>query len=121
MDKRTVVLGKPVVSRTETVQAYVDKVGHKNAVIGISAYYGILAYIIRLVRIRSKFIYYCIDYYIPSMARGRLDSVFVWLHIRVDRFLAEHADEVWDISQRINEGRWAHNHITTDSTIVPLA
>lgn len=120
MNRPTIVLGKKVVSRTEAVMGYVKKNGHKDAVIGISAFFGVCAWIIKLLRIRQRFIYYCIDYYIPEIAWGWPDSIFIWLHIKVDKFLTERADECWDISSCINEGRYRYGLYQANSIVVPL-
>ena len=114
---KSIVLGKKVVSRTETVRDWVEKSGHKDCVIGISAFYGVWAYLIRLLRIRKRFIYYCIDFYSYDIAWGWPDKVFIWLHIRVDRFLTFRADENWIISTRI---LLARDIPSPHFTIVPL-
>ena len=109
-----------MVSRTETIRDYARYRKHKNAVIGISAFFGVVAYIIRLLRIRKVFIYYCIDYYVPEIAKGWFDRVFIWWHIRVDRFLVHKADRNWVISERIAEARWWYGNFYSQAVVVPL-
>jgi len=119
MDKRTLVFGKPIVSRTEAVQNYVNLVKHKNAAIGISPFFGIKALACKVLRIRQRFIYYCIDYYDPLVYRSLFDRIFIPLFIWLDRFLCSKADELWDISTRIAEGRRKFAS-SFRSTVVPL-
>jgi len=120
MDKKSIVLGKKVVSRTETVRDWVDKTNHQDYVIGISAFFGVWAWLIKTLRIRKRFIYYCIDFYSYVTARGWFDRVFIWLHIRVDRWLALRADENWIISNRIGTARTEFGNFSFLCRIVPL-
>jgi glycosyltransferase involved in cell wall biosynthesis len=105
MGKGTLVLGKRLVSRTETLVDFVDWINHKDAVIGISPFFGMLAYLVKVLRLRKRFIYYCIDYYDPDIYKEFSDKLFIPLANAVDRFLVRHADDVWDITTRITSKR----------------
>ena len=118
--KSTITLGKKLVGRTETVADYVKIKNHEGAIIGISAFFGVKAYLMRLLRIRKRFIYYCIDYYVPWIAANIFDALFIWLHSKVDRFLALRADENWVISRQIDNMRGLYARFTVPTILVPL-
>ena len=120
MDKRAVILGKKVVSRKETLEYLSRKFGWENCIIGISAYYGFLAWVWgRLTR--RKVIYYCIDFYAPTEAENWKDRIFIWLAMQMDKFLNKHCDDAWDISKTIDEGRYIYGGYTGQkSRILPL-
>lgn len=98
------ILGKKIVGRKETLEYAAKKFGWKDVVIGISVFYAFWAWIIARLTGR-KFIYYCIDFYSPEIAYTIWDKIFIPCAMLMDRFLCKVADEIWDISERINEGR----------------
>ena len=66
--------------------------------IGISHFSGMLAVVLRKIGVCKKAIYYCIDHY-----KG--PGLMIKIENAVDRWTALHADEVWDISDRITKAR----------------
>ena len=115
-----IILGKKVVGRKETLEYAAQKYRWQNVVIGISAFFGVWAWVIGRLTGR-KVIYYCIDFYSPEIAFTLWDKVFIPLAMLMDKFLVEHCDEVWDISERINEGRREFGkYRAKNSRIVPL-
>lgn len=78
------------------------------AVVGVSHFNGLLALITRCFGKADKVIYYCLDFY-------RVDGYKQMIENWLDKFVAKHADEVWDISPRIRKAR-----NTVNSKIVPL-
>jgi glycosyltransferase involved in cell wall biosynthesis len=47
--------------------------------------------------------------------------MFAWVAMQMDRFLTRVVDEVWDISEKINEGRDFFGLYRANSKIVPLS
>lgn len=98
-------MGKKIVGRKETLEYAAKKFNWHDVVIGISAFYAFWAWIIARLTGR-KFIYYCIDFYSPEIAYTTWDKIFIPCAMLMDRFLCKVADKVWDISERIEIGRW---------------
>lgn len=122
MDRAASIYGKRVVSRTETLEYAVKKFGWKDMVIGISCYYGFWAWLkARLTG--QKAVYYCIDFYSPELPINKQlwRKVFVWFAMQADKFLVKHCDKIWDISERINEGRFNFGGYLGESMILPLS
>lgn len=116
-----IILGKKVVGRKETLEYASKKFKWSNKyVIGISSYYAFWAWI--LARLTGKkCIYYCIDYYTYRVKKDFIDGITIWLAIKLDKFLCNHVDNIWDISHRIDEGRWEMDKYFAPSTLVPLS
>jgi glycosyltransferase involved in cell wall biosynthesis len=116
------IFAKKTVGRLETLQYANKKFNWSNrVVIGVSAYFGFWAWIIARLTGR-KFIYYAIDFYSPEIAEDTWDLIFIRCAMLMDRFLVWAADECWDISERINEGRAKFGHYRVkESRIIPLA
>ena len=120
MDCKAIIIGKKIVSRKETLEYLSEKHNWQNVVIGISAWYGFLAWILARLMYR-KCIYYCIDFYAPTEAEDGIDKVFIWLAMHMDKFLNRHCDDVWDISKTIDEGRYLYGkYVGQKSRILPL-
>ena len=114
------ILGKKTFGRKETLEYLSQKFGWKDVVIGISAYYGFWAWVLARLT-KRKCIYYCIDFYSPKIADNLADRCFIWLATKLDQFLNDVVDEVWDISKRIYEGRIEFGgYAGAVSKIVPL-
>lgn len=82
--------------------------------IGVSQSSGLLGLILKSMGICERCIYYAIDYYAPYRQEdikeyykcfSRFEGLFNRLANWVDRLIITYADEVWDISTRIEEGR----------------
>ena len=116
------VIGKPIVGRLETLQ-YANKKFNwsDNIIIGIGHKHAFYAWI-RSKLTGKKCIYYCIDFYSPEIADNLWDSIFIWACMKMDKFLCNHCDIVWDISDRIQEGRWWYGHYKAKKVkIMPLS
>ena len=114
------ILGKKTVGRLETLQYANKKFEWGNVVIGISAWYGFWAWILARLT-KRKVIYYCIDFYSPEIAENWIDKIFIFLAMQLDKFLIHHVDYLWDISDKINEGRWIYGKYKRKSLIIPLS
>ncbi len=115
-----IILGKKTVGRLETLEYANDKFKWPEGVIGISCFFGLLAWLSAKLT-KRKCIYYCIDFYDPEVFTGWWDKIFIPLARAIDKFLCKHCDEVWDISDRINEGRSKFGGYMAKSKIVPLS
>jgi glycosyltransferase involved in cell wall biosynthesis len=85
--------------------------------IGISQFSGIIGVLLKKARLCKKFVYYTIDYYVPHrkedcsnpfLGCSRFDTFLLKLSILIDSLAVSSADEVWDISPRIEEARIAY-------------
>jgi len=120
MDRKTIILGKKIVGRKETLEYVAQKYNWRNCIIGISCFFGFWAWIWgRLTG--KKVIYYCIDFYSPKIAVNKFDALFIWLAMQMDKFLIRHCDEIWDISTRINRGRFEFGGYMVHSKVIPLS
>jgi glycosyltransferase involved in cell wall biosynthesis len=115
-----IIFAKKIVGRKETLEYANKKFNWKDDVIGVSCFFGFWAWLFARLT-RRKCIYYCIDFYSPKIAKDFIDGVFIYLAMQMDKFLLNHVDEVWDISNRIKEGRLEYGHYFRTSTIVPLS
>lgn len=115
-----IILGKKTYGRLETLQYTNDKFKWGKVVIGISCFYGFWAFLLAKL-LKRKSIYYAIDFYSPKIAEDWIDSIFIWSAMMMDKFLCRFCDEVWDISDRINEGRFEYGKYYGASIIVPLS
>jgi len=122
MDRKAIILGKKIVSRKETLGYAAEKFNWRNVIIGISCFFGFWAWVLARL-ISRKCIYYCIDFYSPVIPINKTlkNRVFCWAAMQMDKFLIRVCDEVWDISERINEGRQQFGNYFAHSTIVPLS
>ena len=119
MGRVAIILGKKRYSRVETLEWYRDKYNKwQDTIIGVSCYYGFWAWLLGRLTNR-KVIYYCIDFYCLEAGEGWLDTLFIKASWQLDKFLIKHSDDVWDISERINEGRLKYGNYKALSTIVP--
>jgi len=101
-----IILGKKTVGRLETLLYANQKFNwNDDWVMGISSYYAFWAWLLARITGR-KCIYYCIDYYTYLVRKDFLDGISIWLAAKLDHFLCKHVDIVWDISHRINQGRY---------------
>jgi len=118
-----IILGKKIVGRVETLEYANKKFKWPcHAIIGVSCFYGFLAWFrAKTFGYKMKCIYYCIDFYDPEVFTGWWDKIFIPAAILMDRFLCKVCDEVWDISERINEGRQKFGGYRAKSRIVPLS
>jgi len=98
------IIGKRQVGRLETLQYANKKFNWGNVVIGISCFFGFWAWVLARLT-RRKCIYYCIDFYSPEIIKTSFDRVFTRAAMAMDKFLFMHCDTLWDISERIDEGR----------------
>ena len=82
--------------------------------IGISHFSGFLGFFLKFFGISKKFIYYTIDYYVPYTETGNpnpfagygwFERMLLKISIYLDKLAVASADELWDISNRIEEGR----------------
>lgn len=121
-EMKPLILGKKIVSRTETLEYASMKFNWNNVAVGISCYFGFWAWVKGRLTGR-KVIYYCIDFYSPEhpINKRLKNRVFIWLAMQMDRFLCLVSDDVWDISERINEGRYKFGGYTAKSKILPLS
>jgi len=119
MDRRAIIFGKKIVGRKETLEYVAEKYNWQNIVVGISAFFGVWAWLLGRLTGR-KCIYYCIDFYSDEVIEGFFDRLFIYAERLVDKFLCKHCDETWDISRRINEGRYQFCKFSADSRIIPL-
>jgi len=109
---KMIILGKKVVGRVETLE-YANKKFKwpYHCIIGVSCFYGFLAWFrAKTFGYKMKCIYYCIDFYDPTVFTGWWDKIFIPAAIMMDKFLCRHCDEIWDISERINIGRLKFGH-----------
>ena len=123
MGRKAIILGKKVVSRTETLKYASERFGWKNVAIGISCFFGFWAWVIGRLTGR-KVIYYCIDFYSPKVSINSKGwrRLFCFFAMLMDKFLVKHCDECWDISDRINHGRGTFGNYHAElSKIVPLS
>ena len=118
-----IILGKKIVSRVETLEYANKKFNWPcHGIIGISCFFGLWAWFrAKTFGYKMKCIYYCIDFYDPEVFTGWWDKIFIPLARAIDKFLCKHCDEVWDISERINEGRSKFGGYRAKSKIVPLS
>lgn len=116
-----IILGKPIFGRLETLQYANKKFNWSDKwIIGISHSYAFKAWL--LARLTGKkCVYYCIDFYTYKISSGFFDNIWIWFSIKLDKFLCNHVDEVWDISEMINVGRWEYSRYMRNSKIVPLS
>jgi len=114
------IFGKKTFGRKETLEYVANKFKWQDVVIGISAWYGFWAWVYGRIT-KRRVVYYCIDFYSPEIADNFLDSIFIWLATKMDWFLNKVVDEVWDISDRISEGRTQFGGYLSQSIIVPLS
>lgn len=116
-----IILGKKIVGRWETLKYASEKFGWQDVIIGVSCFYGFWAWVLAKI-LRKQVIYYCIDFYSPEIAENLWDRVFIWSAMKMDRFLVRHCDKVWDISDRINEGRLEYGGYEAKAPLlVPMA
>ena len=82
--------------------------------IGISHFPGLIGVILKTFGICKKSIYYTIDYYVPHTeidhknpfsGYGWFERQLLKISIWIDKVSVNNADEIWDISGRIEEGR----------------
>jgi len=120
------ILGKPIVGRLETLQYANKKFNWRDdIIIGIGHKHAFYAWL-RARLTGKKCIYYCIDFYSPEIADNLWDSIFIWAAMQLDKFLFKHCDEIWDISEKIDEGRrkfgnYTQRAINYPHKIVPLS
>ena len=83
--------------------------------IGISHFFGFIGVFLKSSGVCRKFVYYTIDYYVPHTLKKGEDPVkgYWWferqllrISIYFDKMAVACADEIWDISGRIAEGRF---------------
>ena len=123
MGRKAIILGKKIVGRKETLEYVAKKYNWQNVVIGISCFFGFWAWVLARLT-RRKCIYYCIDFYSPEMIINKRlkNRIFNWGSRQLDKFLINYCDELWDISERINEGRLKFgNYRAILSKIIPLS
>jgi len=102
--------------------------------IGISHFSGLIGVLFKKIGISKRFIYYAIDYYVPHRKEDSLkpfggvnwfEVILLKLSIYIDNLAVNCADEVWDISSRIEEGRKIYTRLNIEAyrnkrKIVPL-
>ena len=110
---KAIILGKKIVARRETLEYASNKFNWQNVVIGVSCYYGFWAWLLSRL-LRKKCIYYCIDFYTYRVKKDFLDGFSIWAAMQMDKFLVHHADICWDISERINYGRFELGFYSSD-------
>lgn len=116
-----IILGKPIYGRLETLQYANKKFGWSDKwVIGISQSYALKAWVLARLTGR-KCLYYCIDFYSTEIAENDWDAFWIWCAMMADKFLVMHVDILWDISDKINEGRWKYGGYMRKHEIVPLS
>jgi len=121
---KAIILGRKITSRTETIKYVAEKFDWKDVFIGISHSHAFWAWIMARLT-GKKCIYYCIDFYSPKMEKTFKGKLLNWVELQLDKFLVRHCDIIWDISERINEGRAEFGHysplVGKTHKIVPLA
>jgi len=116
-----IILGKPIYGRLETLQYANKKFKWSDKwVIGISQSYALKAWLLAKLTGR-KSLYYCIDFYSPEIADNAWDALWIWCAMMADKFLVKHCDRVWDISEKIAEGRMIFGNYGYMGEIVPLS
>lgn len=102
--------------------------------IGISHFSGLIAIILKLLKICKKSIYYTIDYYAPHKKEDYnkpyagvnwFDQILLKMFNYIDKLTVKYADAVWDISPRIKNARLKFGRIKKEKyqekrKIVPL-
>jgi glycosyltransferase involved in cell wall biosynthesis len=94
--------------------------------IGISHFQGLIGIIFKAMNLCKKTIYYSIDYYYtPAEKISFLHSITIKLENFIDRLAVLNSDEVWDISDRISQGRSEFSNLRKEkynfkNHIVPL-
>lgn len=91
--------------------------------IGISHFSGVLAVLLKLSGMCKRTVYYAIDYYAPGVNRPFLEKIMLKIENTADKIAVSNANEIWDISARIEEGRRKFSKIETKKytkNIVPL-
>jgi len=81
-------------------------------VIGISHFPGLLGVLLKFTGVCKKCVYYAIDYYAPLKEAGIFDRALTKLEAWIDKVTVLRSDEVWDISERIPEGRRRFSNIS---------
>jgi glycosyltransferase involved in cell wall biosynthesis len=105
-----------------------------NLYIGISQFSGLIGAILKKTGVCRKFIYYTIDYYVPHREEdcnatfkgfNWFETAMLKLSIYIDKLAVSCADEVWDISPRIEAARLIYGNVNKSAyinkkKIVPL-